>query len=93
MSYMSDLKKVRADGISVWRLAVANEVDYWFSSEYDEDQLEGICEYVYDWVMNTEASPKEVCEGLSNCLVNEEITIEEIINGDSNVEEKLNKQF
>ena len=90
MSYMSDLKKVRAEGISVWKLAVANEVDYWFSSEYDEEQLEGICEYVYDWVMNTEASPKEVCEGLQTCLEAGEITLREILANDDKVRDKIN---
>lgn len=93
MSFMSNLKKVREMGISVWRLAVANEVDYFFSSKYEEEQLEGICEFVYDWVMNTEASPKEVCEGLDNLLADEEITIEQIMECDEAVTEALNYYF
>lgn len=91
MSYMSDLKKVRAEGISIWKLAVANEVDYFFSSKYEEEQLEGICEFVYDWVMDSDdASPADVCKALECLFEDEEITIDDLTSHISAVIQKVN---
>lgn len=94
MSYMSDLRKVEAQGLNVYRLVVANEVDYFFSDfNFSEEQLDGICDFVYDWIADTEASAEEVSRELKDLLEEKEITIDQIIDWDDDVIEKLNWRF
>ena len=103
-TFMNDLRKAEANGISPWKLMVAAEVKNQFEDSdqgFTDEDLEAICEYVYDWVMDTEATPAEVVEALDTLLwvdVNDpdyepEITIDQIKNWDPIVRDKVNNCF
>lgn len=80
--FSETLKKARINGISPYRLMVATEVEFYadeINVEMNEAQFETVCEFVFDWVMSTEAQAHEVisrlfdvfefskCEGSDDC--------------------------
>lgn len=94
------LEKHNIGGIT--ELLVADEVSSIFPiadetviREYDVESVskkdaETICEYIYDWVMNTEATAAEVARIMRGCLADGKFTIDDIRNWDPKVRQNIN---
>lgn len=71
MTFKQILERANKNYIPVWRLWVATEVnDYLSNAEtiVDENTFEAICDFVYDWIINTSATPFEVIENLARAI-------------------------
>lgn len=89
----------------LWELLVADEVSCIFpiadETVITEDDVESvsrkdaetICNYIYDWVMNTEATPSEMCYNIKHALRDGRITIEQLDNFDSEARDVINNMF
>ena len=63
MTFKQIFDKARENCIPALRLLVAVEVDYWndyYETKLTENQFEAVCEFVYEWVSNTEATVSEI---------------------------------
>lgn len=99
MTFKQILDKAKENNIPAWRLTVGTEVDSYLDNKevkVDEDTFETICEFVYDWVINTEATPYEVVNNLMEAI-NEndqfELTSESISNNWQELTEVINRMF
>jgi hypothetical protein len=99
MTFKQILDKAKENNIPAWRLTVGTEVDSYLDNKevkVDEDTFETICEFVYDWVISTEATPYEVVNNLMEAI-NEndqfELTSESISNNWQELTEIINRMF
>jgi hypothetical protein len=99
MTFKQILDKAKENNIPAWRLIVGTEVDSYLDNKevkVDEDTFETICEFVYDWVIGTEATPYEVVNNLMGAI-NEndqfELTSESISNNWQELTEVINRMF
>jgi hypothetical protein len=75
MTFKQVLAKAAENNITAWRLMVADEVDCYLDGRdfsVDDDTFEAICEFVYDWCINTEATPYEVVSNLVETIKDHE---------------------
>lgn len=75
MTFKEILDKARENYIPAWRLAVATEVDEFFSEkEYEltEEEFEQVSNFVYDWIIDCEATPYEVLERLYKVITEDD---------------------
>lgn len=97
MTFKQVLKIAEEHNIQAFRLLVATEVkDYLDINEVNvsEDEFETICEFVYDWVLNTEAQPLEVVDNLVKAIQEDEnITFSTIADYWSELTDTINRMF
>lgn len=92
MSFKSDLIEFKKSGLQLYRLLVASDL-YCIMGNLDDNDFEVISEYVYNWVMNTEAQPYEVI-GLIDMGIKEEVfTINDIYDDERIVKDYINDRF
>jgi len=84
----------------VYKLVVVSEVEYFRDLNnltFTDDEFTRVCQFVYDWIQNTEATAAEVARIVCDGLCDESITItdmDDYSNGYSSVaEDWLNNQF
>jgi hypothetical protein len=71
MTFKQVLSKAKENNILAYKLVVATEVDNYLDIneiQVSEDVYEAICEFVYDWVLNTDASANEVVDNLVKAI-------------------------
>ena len=108
MGYLDKLEKFEKfreeNKIMLWELLVADEVSCIFSigdeTDITEDEVELsrkdaeiVCNYVYDWVMDTEATPNEMCYNIKSALIDKDITIKQLENFEEAARDVLNDMF
>jgi hypothetical protein len=67
MTFKQILEKARENHIPVYKLMAGTAVDNFLENEglkLSETEFEQVCEFVYDWILNTAASADEVVERL-----------------------------
>lgn len=68
MNYFSDLLKKAEDAkIEPWELLTATEVDVFFP-ELSAKDFEKVADFVYAWIMETDATPGELCNYIARGL-------------------------
>ena len=108
MGYLDKLEKFekfrKENKILLWELLVADEVSCIFSIgdetvitedsvELSREDAEIVCNYVYDWVMDTEATPNEMCYNIKSALIDKDITIKQLENFEEAACDVLNDMF
>lgn len=98
MGFMEQLKRFNETGLNVYSILVADCVNDIFGDiqggvYYTDADKEIICNYVYDWILNTTATPDEVASILKQLLVDNEITIKDIAEDNPLVRDKVNNRF
>ena len=108
MGYWDKLEKFekfrKENKILLWELLVADEVSCIFSIgdetvitedsvELSREDAEIVCNYVYDWVMDTEATPNEMCYNIKSALIDKDITIKQLENFEEAARDVLNDMF
>ena len=108
MGYLDKLEKFekfrKENKILLWELLVADEVSCTFSIgdetvitedsvELSREDAEIVCNYVYDWVMDTEATPNEMCYNIKSALIDKDITIKQLENFEEAARDVLNDMF
>jgi hypothetical protein len=71
MTFKQVLDKAKENDIRAYKLLVATEVDNYLDIkdiQVSEDAYEAMCEFVYDWVLNTDASATEVVSNLVRAI-------------------------
>ncbi len=68
MYYKEMLRNFDATGLSLYKVVVASEVDYYFGNRLNEAQFETICDFVYDWIQSSEAKAEEVVVRIKNLI-------------------------
>jgi hypothetical protein len=71
MNFKQTLEKANEAHIEAYRLVASSEVaDYLENNEVEvsDDEFEQICSFVYDWIINTEATPYEVVNALVSII-------------------------
>lgn len=99
MTFKQMLKIAENNNIQAYRLVVATEVESYIESsdiQISEDTFETMCEFVYDWVINTSATPYEVINNLVKAITRDdqfEFTSESISNNWRELTEVINQMF
>ena len=71
MNFKEMLNKANENNIEAYRLVASSEVaDYLENNELEvsDYEFEQICSFVYDWIINTEATPYEVVNALVSII-------------------------
>lgn len=77
MSFKQNLKTFEATDLSLYRVVVASEVDYYLGNRLSEDQFETVCEFVYNWIQSTEAKAEEVAVRIKNLIDDGDFSLED----------------
>lgn len=99
MTFKQLLSKAKENNILAYRLVVATEVENYLDingTQVSEDVYEAICEFVYDWVLNTEASATEVVDNLVRAIEENdqfEFTVESISDNWQELTDIINRMF
>lgn len=108
MGYLDKLEKFekfrKENKILLWELLVADEVSCIFSIgdetvitedsvELSREDAEIVCNYVYDWVMDTEATSNDMCYNIKRALIDGDITIKQLENFEEAARDVLNNMF
>lgn len=99
MTFKQVLSKAKENNILAYRLVVATEVENYLDindTQVSEDVYEAICEFVYDWVLRTEASATEVVDNLVRAIEDNdqfEFTVESISNNWRELTDIINRMF
>lgn len=102
MGYLDNLKKFDETGLKIWELLCADEVRSSFTitektnvkvGELSAKDAETIIGFVYDWVMNTEATAAELCEIIKSALEEGELTISDFENDYDACTDYINSSF
>lgn len=68
LTFKETLDKANEANIITWRLVAAREVAIYLENEeifeVSDYEFEQICDFVYDWLINTDAQPYEVINAL-----------------------------
>lgn len=75
MTFKQILDKARENYIPAWRLMVATEVDEFFENKeckLTEEEFELVCDFVYEWIIGCEATPREVLERLYTVITEDD---------------------
>ena len=99
MTFKQVLKVAEENKIRAYQLVVAQEVENYLDindTQVSEDVYEAICEFVYDWVLNTEASATEVVSNLVRAIEGNdqfEFTVESISDNWQELTDIINRMF
>jgi hypothetical protein len=99
MTFKQILDKAKENNILAYRLVVATEVENYLDindTQVSEDVYEAICEFVYDWVLNTEASATEVVSNLVRAIENNDqfdFTVDSINDNWQELTDIINRMF
>lgn len=97
MGFLQELKQFKNTKLTLKRLQVAVEVDYYFydfaNFHFSDNDKEIICKYVYDWVNNTSATAQEVVYILWDLITTIKITINDIKLNNDKVRNLINERF
>jgi len=77
MYYKEMLRNFDATGLSIYKVVVASEVDYYLGNRLNEDQFETICDFVYDWIQSSEAKAEEVVIRIKNLIDDGDFSLED----------------
>lgn len=91
--FREQLDKFNKTGLSVWRVMVAAEVDSHGEIQLSEDEFEIVCDFVYEWVMTTEASAQEVTDRVVAALLDGVFTVKDMETDFERVEQIINSTF
>lgn len=89
-NFKDQLDLFEKDNLQIYKVLTALEVELSELADREDSSFEGTCRYVYQWIMNTEMTPGELCHILSDGLAEKEITIEEILKDDPKVKVYVN---
>ena len=88
--FQQDLEKVEATGLAIWRVLVAKEVMILAQNyEFDYKEKEILCDFVYDWVMHSDALPSEVCNWIDCAFNDNTLTIQDFTDPDGKNEDEI----
>lgn len=91
VNYSETLKQLEKDGVNIYRLVAQVEAEYFFPvGDFDQDTVDRIASYIYDWICNSEASAVEVARMLSREFQNGNIELEKVLDFDQETEDYLN---
>ena len=91
MNFREKLEEFKKSNLNLYELIVADEVDnYGFHNGEGEEitlshtEFEIICKFVYNWCINSNATPNEVCDVLDILFRNDDYTIQDLIDNGTN---------
>lgn len=97
MTFKQILDKARENHIPAYKLMVATEVDNYIVEQeitLNAEEFETICEFVYDWVLNTSATAYEVIVNLFRTIADDDYVKFSNINEHWDyLTEKINRMF
>lgn len=99
MTFKQVLSKAKENNILIYKLVVAAEVENYLDindTHVSEDVYEALCEFVYDWVLNTEASATEVVDNLVRAIEGNdqfEFTVDSISDNWQELTDIINRMF
>jgi hypothetical protein len=99
MTFKQVLDKAKENDIRAYKLLVATEVDNYLDIndiQVSEDTYEAMCEFVYDWVLNTDASANEVVDNLVRAIENNDqfdFTVDSINDNWQELTDIINRMF
>lgn len=102
MSYLENLAKFKKAGFKVWEILCADEVNSIFTitektdvtkNELSAEDAETIIAFVYDWVMNTEATANELCYIIKDALSDGELTVSDFNDDYDKCRDYINNSF
>jgi hypothetical protein len=99
MTFKQVLSKAKENNILAYKLVVATEVDNYLDIndiQVSEDTYEAMCEFVYDWVLNTDASANEVVDNLVRAIENNDqfdFTVDSINDNWQELTDIINRMF
>ena len=99
MTFKQVLSKAKENNILAYKLVVATEVDNYLDIndiQVSEDVYETMCEFVYDWVLNTDASANEVVDNLVKAIENNDqfdFTVDSINDNWQELTDIINRMF
>ena len=92
MTFKEILEKAKKFDIPVWKLLVVSEVTCQFEDLSDED-VEKICEFIYEWVMHTEMPADELCSLIKTCLEENLFTLKDFDSNWDKITDILNDRI
>ena len=99
MTFKQVLSKAEENNILAYKLVVATEVENYLDitgNQVSEDVYEAICEFVYDWVLKTQASATEVVFNLVRAIEENdqfEFTVDSINDNWQELTDAINEMF
>jgi hypothetical protein len=97
MTFKEILDKASENSIQVWHLVAANEVACYMDDkelELNEEEFEQVSHFVYDWIINTDATPYEVVNALMDVIQNNDrYSFSEIYRDWDELTEEINDRF
>ena len=91
MNFREKLEKFKKSNLNLFELIVADEVDnYLFQNEEGEgvilsnNEFEIICKFVYNWYIDSNATPQEICDVLDMLFRDGDYTIQDLVNDGNN---------
>ena len=82
-TYRKQLDKFNESGLYLYKVITANEVECLFDANeipLSEHEFEVVCDFVYNWIMNSEATAKEVVDVIIREIFDGSITFEDLEN-------------
>ena len=77
MYYKEMLRNFDATGLSLYKVVVASEVDYYLGNRLGEKQFETVCDFVYDWIQSSEAKAEDVVVRIKNLIDSGDFSLED----------------
>lgn len=93
MNFREKLEEFKKSNLNLYEVIVADEVDNYVFHNGEEEEItlshtefEIICKFVYNWCMciDSNATPKEVCDVLDILFRNDDYTIQDLIDNGTN---------
>ncbi len=93
MLYKEQLEKFNNEfKITVWQLVSINEVASFFS-KLDDKTFEHVCDFVYDWIINSDMQSYELCQLIQDCINDKEFTWNDFENNWNVIIDKINRRI
>ncbi len=92
--FRSVLDKFEKSGFRLWEVLVADEVSCFdtLNTLKDED-YDIICNYIYKWAMNSEATPNELARVIDGILRDKEYTIKDFDDDSEELQETIENRL
>lgn len=88
------LDKFERSGLKIWEVLVADEVGCFETlSMLDNESYDIICNYIYNWTMNSEATPNELAHIINGILRDKEFTIKDFEDDNDDLEKTINHRL
>ena len=91
MNFREKLEEFKKSNLNLYELIVADEVDnYVFHNEEGEEitlshtEFEIICKFVYNWCIDSNATPGEICDALDILFRDDDYTIQDLVYDENN---------